>query len=340
MKSIVMGYPGRGVEAWKLQERDVPKPGPGQVLVRIRAASVNFRDLRIAQGAYGGPAKQGLVVLSDGAGEIAALGPGVTRYAVGDRVASTYYPTWNAGPYRAEVEDVGLGIGDQDGVLAEYALLSAHGIVRIPDTLGFEQAAALPCAAVTAWQALFEGSSRLLPGSSVVVQGTGGVSLFAAQLARATGHRVIATSSSAAKLERLGGLGITDRINYRETPQWHEQVLHLTGGQGADLVIDVGGGATLASSLAATRGGGRIAVVGLLGGAGPTIDPLPILFRTVTVEGVHVGSLAMFESLLRAVERSKLQPVIDRVFELPDAAQALAALAAGEHFGKLVIRVP
>ncbi len=339
MKSIVIGSPGQGVEAWKLEHREVPTPGPGQVLVRMRAASVNYRDLMIAKGFYGGPPKPGLVVLSDGAGEVAALGPDVEGRTVGERVASSYYPTWKAGPYHPELEASSLGIGHSDGVLAEYALLPAHGVVRIPDSLSFEAAATLPCAAVTAWQALFEGASRLLPGSTVLVQGTGGVSLFAAQLARAAGHRVIATSSSDAKRARLRELGVEETINYRSHPEWSGEALRLTGSQGADLVVDVGGGATLGQSLAAVKNGGRIAVVGLLGGMGQSIDPLPVLFRTVTLEGLHVGSLSMFEHLLRGMERLSVNPVIDRSFELEESSRALAYVARGEHFGKVVVRI-
>ncbi len=339
MKSIVIENPGQGVEAWKLEHREVPVPGPGQVLVRMRAASVNYRDLMIAKGFYGGPAKRGLVVLSDGAGEVAALGTDVQGRTVGERVASAYYPTWQAGPYHPELESSGLGIGQNDGVLAEYALLPARGVVRIPDSLSFEEAATLPCAGVTAWQALFEGASRLLPGSTVLVQGTGGVSLFAAQLARAAGHRVIATSSSDAKRERLRQLGVHESINYRAHPEWSGEVLRLTGGRGADLVVDVGGGATLGQSLAAVSHGGRVAVVGLLGGMGQSIDPLPVLFRTVTLEGLHVGSISMFEHLLRGMAELSTKPVIDRTFDLDDASKALAYMARGEHFGKVVVRI-
>lgn len=339
MRAVVIKNPGQGLDAWRLVDRAEPTPGPGQILVRIRAASINYRDLMIAKGFYGGPATPGLVALSDGAGEIAALGAGVTGWRIGDRVASAYYPTWQDGPYHDRYEAGGLGIGGNDGVLAEYVVLPARGVVAVPAHLSFEAAAALPCAALTAWQALFESNSRLHPGATVLVSGTGGVSLFAAQLALATGLRVIATTSSESKIPRLHALGVREVIDTGARPEWHEEVLRLTDGRGVDLVLDVGGAPTLARSLQAVRVGGRVAVVGLLGGMGERIDPLPILFRGVTVEGVHVGSVAMFERLARAVEQTALTPVIDEVSDLDEAPRALATLAAGTHFGKLVVRL-
>ncbi len=269
-----------------------------------------------------------------------ALGSEVRGWKVGDRVAAAYYPTWHAGSIKPEHDQESLGIHANDGVLAEYAVLSASGIVRIPSYLSYEAAATLPCAALTAWNALFELPRRVMPGGAVLVQGTGGVSLFAAQLARAEGLRVIATSSSAAKLERLKTtLGVSDVINYRETPAWHERVLELTGGEGVDQVIDVGGAHTLAESFKATKFGGSVSVIGLLGGLGVTIDPLPVLFRALRLEGVRVGSTSMFETMNRAFEALRIEPVIDEVFPLERAAEALAKLDSGKHFGKIVVRV-
>ncbi len=340
MKAVVLTNPGKGVDAWRLVDRAAPTPGPGEVLVRVRAASLNYRDLMVAKGLYGGPAKEGLVALADAAGEIAALGAGVTGWRVGDRVMSAYYPSWQEGPYRPRYEGDSLGIGGRDGVLAEYAALSATGVVAAPPHLSFEEAATLPCAAVTAWQALFEGAGRLPPGATVLLSGTGGVSLFAAQLALAAGMRVIATTSSERKVPRLHALGVREVIDSRARPEWQDEVRRLTDGEGVDLVVDVGGGSTLGRALEAVRVGGRIAVVGLLGGFGERIDPLPILFRAVTVEGVHVGSVAMFERLARAVGQAALAPVIDEVFDLEAAPRALGKLAAGAHFGKVVVRVP
>lgn len=339
MKAVIIEHPGAGTDAWKLVEREAPNPGPGELRVRIEAASINYRDLMVAKGLYGGPAKKGLVVLSDGAGVVDAVGPGATGFQVGDRVMGAYYPAWKSGPYDASSAAVGLGIETDDGVLAEHALLRADAVVRIPDRLSFEEAATLPCAALTAWQALFEGPTPLRPGATVLVQGTGGVSLFAAQLASAMGVRVIATTSSEAKAARLASLGIDDVVVRRDDSPWHDEVLRRTSGEGVDLVVDVGGSATLASSIASTRPGGRIALVGLLDGFGHAIDPLPILFRGVTVHGIHVGSVAMFRDLARALERTSIAPVIDSVVPLSEAPKALAKLARGEHFGKIVVRV-
>jgi NADPH:quinone reductase-like Zn-dependent oxidoreductase len=339
MKAVVIHEPGKGTGAWQLTDRPTPKPGPGQVLVRVHAASLNYRDLMAARNLYGAPHPD-VIALSDGAGEIVELGSEVRRWKVGDRVAAAYYPTWHAGSIQPEHDRESLGVHANDGVLAEYAVLSASGIVRIPSYLSYEAAATLPCAALTAWNALFEAPRRVLPGGTVLVQGTGGVSLFAAQLARAEGLRVIATSSSAAKLERLkAALGVSDVINYRETPAWHEPVLELTGGEGVDQVIDVGGAPTLAESFEATRWGGRVSVIGLLGGLGVTIDPLPVLFRALRLEGVRVGSTSMFEAMNRALEALRIEPIIDEVFPIERAAEALAKLDSGQHFGKIVVRV-
>jgi NADPH:quinone reductase-like Zn-dependent oxidoreductase len=339
MKAVVIKEPGKGINAWKITERPTPKPGLGQVLVRIHAASLNYRDLMAAKNLYGAP-HPGIVALSDGAGEIVELGSQVSRWKVGDRVAAAYYPTWHAGRIKPEHEHDSLGVHGNDGVLAEYAVLPASGIVAIPPSLSYEAASTLPCAAVTAWNALFEPLRRVTPGGTVLVQGTGGVSLFAAQFALAAGLRVIATTSSAAKRERLQAtLGISDVVNYRETPAWHERVLELTSGEGVDQVIDVGGAPTLAEAFKATRFGGLVSVVGLLGGVGATLDPLPVLFRALRLEGVRVGSTSMFETMNHALEALRVEPVIDQVFPFERAGEALARLESGQHFGKVVVRV-
>ncbi|NUP12186.1 MAG: NAD(P)-dependent alcohol dehydrogenase [Polyangiaceae bacterium] len=339
MKAVVIRNQGKGVEAWKLVERPEPKPGPGQVLLRVRAASLNYRDYMIAKGVYAGPLGQDIVPLADGAGEIVALGEGVHQWKVGDRVASTYFQTWQDGPMRPEYFDHQLGAKSNDGVLAEYAVLSENGVVRIPDYLSFEEAATLPCAALTAYTAIFESAEHFRPGGSILVQGTGGVSLFAAQLARAHGLRVLATTSSAAKAARLKELGAEVVVNYRDVPEWQTEILRATNGEGVDQVLEVGGGGTLKRSFEAVKFGGLVSVIGLLTGVGPEVDPLPILFKALHVEGVIVGSRHAFQRMNRALERFQIHPIVDEVFPLSRASDALAKLERGAHFGKIVIRV-
>jgi NADPH:quinone reductase-like Zn-dependent oxidoreductase len=339
MRAVVIEHPGRGVESWALQERPEPVPGPGQVRLRVHAASLNYRDLAIALGFYGGPVRQGLVPVSDGAGVIDAVGPGVTRWKAGDRVTSTYFPTWVGGAKRDEHVAHQPGAYANDGLLAEQVVLAEGAVVRAPRHLDLVEASTLPCAGLTAWSALIDSVAAPPAGGSVLVQGTGGVSLFAVQMAQALGLRVIATSSSEAKLERLRGLGVRETLNYRQTPQWGQAVLELTDGRGVDHVVDVGGAQTLAQSLQAVRVGGGISVVGILGGVGQQIDPLPILARSVRVAGISVGSVSALERMNEALESWKLRPVVDEVFPLERAAEGLAKLAAGEHFGKIVVQV-
>lgn len=339
MKAVVIRNPGTGIEAWKLVERPDPEPGPGEVLVRVRAASLNYRDLMVAQGTYGGPLEKDLVALVDGAGEVAALGSGVHRWKVGDRVAGAYFQSWLAGPMRAEYFEHSGGTHSTEGVLAQYAVLPETALVRIPAHLSYEQASTLPCAAVTAWNLLMEPTPRWSPGATVVVLGTGGVSLFAAQLALGAGLRVIATSSSDAKIARLRELGITDVINYRTTPEWQKEVLRLTDGQGADHIVEVGGAGTLPRSLEAVRTGGVVSFIGFLTGANVELNPLPVLVKSIRLEGLVVGSVLMFENMNRTLEALRLEPVIDEVFPLDRASDALAKMASASHFGKIVIRV-
>ncbi|WP_146654908.1 zinc-dependent alcohol dehydrogenase family protein [Labilithrix luteola] len=339
MKAFVIRNQGKGIEAWKLVERPDPKPGPGEVLVRVRAASLNYRDLMIASGVYGGPLKDDLVPLADGAGEVAALGDGVTRWKIGDRVAGAYFPTWQGGPMRPEYFERQVGARVTDGWLAESIVLPESGLVRLPDYLSFEEAATLPCAAVTAWVSLFEAAVRPKLGSTIVVLGTGGVSLFAAQLALAEGLRVIATTSSNDKAEKLRKLGVRDIINYRETPEWHEEVLRLTGGEGADHILEVGGAGTLPRSLQAVRFAGTVTLLGFLTGTDLKVDPLPVLFRASRLEGVVVGSVQSFEAMNRGLEATKIRPVVDEVFPFERATEALAKMKAATHFGKIVVRV-
>jgi NADPH:quinone reductase-like Zn-dependent oxidoreductase len=324
-------------DALQLQEAEVPRPGAGQVTVRIRACSLNHRDLNIMSGTYTSlPIKPGAIPLSDGAGEVAAVGPEVTRWKVGDRVAPIFVQRWLGGDLLPEYMPSALG-GPSDGVLAEQIVLSQEGLVRIPSHMSFEQAATLPCAGVTAWNAaLVKG--QLQAGHTVVTLGTGGVSLFAVQLALMTGARVIATTGSDEKIGRLRKLGVNDVINYRATPDWGARVRELTSGRGADLVIEVGGPGSLANSIAAIRYCGHISAVGNLAGKS-TIDPATLFAKRASMCGIQVGSRDMFEALVRATESAKLEPVIDRVFDFSEARAAYDYLASGKHFGKVVIAI-
>ncbi len=313
-----------------------PEPGPGQVRVRLRAASLNFRDLMISKGVYNPKLRLPLIPLSDGAGEVVAVGDGAGRFRVGDRVMSAFMPGWREGePTEAKVRSA-LG-GEVDGVLAEETVLPDSGLLPIPEHLSFEEAATLPCAAVTAWNALVE-TGGIRPGNSVLVQGTGGVSLFALQFARLAGARVIATSSRDDKLARAIELGASDGINYRTTPDWEKRVRELTGGVGVDMIVEVGGAGTLPRSTRAIKLGGYIALIGVLTGAGD-FNPIPLLMRNIRLQGIFVGSVAMFESMAAAIATARMHPVVDRVFPFDQAVEALAYLESGAHFGKVVIAI-
>jgi len=317
-------------------ERPDPAPGSGEVLVRMKAASLNYRDLVVAKGGYGRNQKLPLTPLSDGAGEVAGTGEGVRRFTTGDRVAGCFMPGWIAGGFREDYSASALG-GARDGVLAEYVIFPEHGLVRIPPHLSWEEAACLPCAALTAWNALIV-AARLRPGNTVLVLGSGGVSVFALQLARLAGAAVIATSSSNERLERLRELGAERLINYRETPRWGSTVREMTGGAGVDVVVEVGGAGTLEQSLRAVRGGGTISLIGVLAGPGE-FNPNWIFMKSVRLQGIYVGSREMFEQMNAAIETAALRPVIDRVFPFAETPAAYRHLDAGAHFGKVVIRI-
>jgi NADPH:quinone reductase-like Zn-dependent oxidoreductase len=336
MRLYRLGQPGSS-DALKLTHADAPVARAGEVVVRVRACALNHRDLTIAAGKYTSVAiKPGAIPLSDGAGEISAVGPGVTQWKVGDRVAPIFVQRWLGGELRPEYMPSALG-GPSDGVLAEEIVVSHEGLVRIPSHMTFEQAATLPCAAVTAWNAsLVQG--KLQPGQTLVTLGTGGVSLFAVQLARVTGAKVIATTGSDAKIERLRKLGVSEVINYRTTPDWDARVRELTGGRGADLVVEVGGPGSVAKSINAIRYCGHISMVGTLAGKA-TIDPGTLFAKRASMCGIQVGSRDMFEAMNRAMEAAALQPVIDRVFDFEDARAAYDYLSSGNQFGKVVIRV-
>jgi len=319
-----------------LAQADLPQPtpGPGQVLVRMRAASLNYRDLLIARNR-----KEGfpLVPLSDGAGEVAAVGAGVTRVSTGDRVAGTFFQNWPDGDLTQEGRDSALG-GSIPGVLTEYAVLQEQGVVALPQGYSFEEGATLPCAAVTVWNALVP-MGNLQPGETVLVLGTGGVSLFALQFAQALGARVIITSKSDEKLARAQKLGAWQTINYQRTPAWEDEVLRLTGGRGVDQVLEVGGAGTLPQSVKATREGGRVTLVGLLSGAPGKADESLAAKRQLRIQGVYVGSLQMFEEMNRFIEKHAIRPVIDRIFPFQQTPDAYRYLESGSHFGKVVISI-
>lgn len=327
----------KGLDSWSLAERPTPEPGRGQVLVRMRAASLNFRDLLIAQNRYPFAVNlDRLIPVSDGAGEIVAVGEGVRRFKGGERVAGIFSQSWLGGAQVDDMWHTALG-GAIDGVLAEYQVFDADGLVRLPDSLSFDEGATLPCAAVTAWNALY-GCKPLRAGETVLALGTGGVSVFAIQFARAAGARVIATSSSDAKLEKAKTLGAHETINYRTHPEWERAVRRLTDGAGVDHVVEVGGTGTLPRSIASTKPGGHIGLIGLLA-EGEAIDPLAILGASCLVRGVAVGSREMFEDMNRAIALHGIEPVIDRTFAFEEAPAALKALAQASHVGKIVIRI-
>ena len=325
------------VDSLEFVERPTPSPRRGEVLVKVAAVSFNRRDLMIMKGQYNPKMRLPRIPCSDGAGEVAAVGDGVTAWKIGDRVAGIFMQNWLDGPLTPAKARGALG-GDIDGMLAEYAILSQNGLVRVPEYLSFQEAATLPCAAVTAWNALAAGD--LKPGGTVLIQGTGGVSIFALQLARLQGARVLGISSSQDKLERAIDLGLSAGLNYLETPDWERWVLDQTGGEGVDLVVEVGGAATLPHSLKAMRIGGAIAQVGVLAGSDESV-PFPItsiLYRRARIHGIYVGSRDDFEQLNKAISLAQLRPVGEN-FPWSQAGAALARMDEGSHFGKLVLTV-
>lgn len=323
-----------GHEGLALTEGSIPEPGPGDVVIRVRASSVNARDLLVAAGVFGPGVPAGVIPLSDGAGEVVSVGSAVRRVKIGDRVCATFEDGWISG----ERYDIGLGRGGNgDGMLAEYVLRHEDSVVKLPSYLSDVEAATLPCAAVTAWNGLCV-YGKLLPGQTVLVQGTGGVSLFALQFAKLFGARVIATTSSASKAQRLRELGADAVIDYREHPDWEKETLRLTDGEGVDVVVDVVGAATMPKSILSVRRGGRISVIGLMTGVADSGFAPAFFGRFVQFHCIHVGSRDSFEDMLRAMAYHRLKPVISHEFSFEDAPKAYAKMREADHFGKVVIR--
>jgi NADPH:quinone reductase-like Zn-dependent oxidoreductase len=323
-----------GIDELQAVERPDPEPGVGEVAVRVRAVSLNFRDLMVVKGDYNPKLKMPMIPCSDAAGEVTAVGEGVTRVKVGDRVCGIFMQGWLSGGVNERVARTALG-GAIDGVLAEAVVFNQEGVVRIPEHLSFEEAATLPCAAVTAWHALVE-KGRIKAGDTVLTLGTGGVSTFALQFGVMSGASVIATSSSEEKLARATRMGAHAVVNYRTEPDWEERVRKITGG-GVDHVVEVGGAGTLMKSLRAVRMGGTVSVIGTLGGGAGEVSPVPILMKSVRVQGIFVGSREMFENMNRAISKHAMRPVINRTFPFEEARAAMHYMQAGAHFGKVVL---
>jgi NADPH:quinone reductase-like Zn-dependent oxidoreductase len=324
-----------GIENLKLVERDKPKPGPHEVLVRLSAASLNYRDLMVAEGQYNPRLALPMVPLSDGVGIVESAGPQVTRVKIGDRVAGAFMQTWiDGGPDREKAASA-LG-GSIDGVLSEFRIFHEQGLVKVPAHLSDEEAATLPCTGVTAWHALFEAETAKA-GDTVLIQGTGGVAMFALQFARAAGLRPIVISSSDQKLERARQLGAAEGINYSEEPDWGRAVAKLVPG-GVDYVIELGGAKTVPHSLNAVRMGGMIAMIGALSGAEASVSPVPILMRSIRVQGIYVGSRVMFERMNRALVLHKIKPIVDRAFPWLDVKAAMKYMQEQKHVGKVCLK--
>ncbi len=326
-----------GVDALTLNDRPMPEPGPGQVLIRVSASSVNYRDLSTIEDPVSRKLAYPTIPNSDAAGEVVAVGDGVDDIAIGDRVMSCFFQDWEAGPISSTAMASALG-GAKSGVLAEYVVLDAHGVVAVPAHLSWAEAATLPCAALTAWHALTQ-PRPIRPGETALLLGTGGVSVFAQQFCGLMGARTIVTSSSDSKLERIGALGAWNTINYRKTADWDARIVELTDGAGVDRVIEVGGPGTLQKSIGSVRVGGIIALIGILTGVEGAVSPTDIMRKSITVQGIYVGSRQMFIDMNKAISTNGMKPVIDEEFAFSDARAAYHRMRSAQHFGKLVISV-
>jgi NADPH:quinone reductase-like Zn-dependent oxidoreductase len=333
MRALEIGA-GEGLAAIKVVERPDPTPGHGEVLLRMRAVSLNYRDLLSTLAAVG--REPPATPFSDGCAIVEAVGEGVTRVKVGDRVATMFFEHWNAGRATPQSQMSALGGGNRRAVGAERVVLSQEGVSKVPAFLTDHQVATLPCAGLTAWRGLFE-DARLEPGDTVVLQGTGGVSIFGLQFAHAAGYRTVITSSSDAKLARAKALGADHVVNYRTTPEWSKAVREATGGRGADFVMEVGGAETLTESLKAIRIGGHISIIGVLSGFSQALQFGAMIGSSARLVGVSVGSREMFEAMCRALDTRQIGPIVDKVYPWTQATAAFTAMQAGEHFGKIVL---
>jgi NADPH:quinone reductase-like Zn-dependent oxidoreductase len=325
-----------GSSSLAITTSDIPKPGRKQVLVKIRAVSLNYRDVIIVHGTYPVPTKPGLIPASDSAGRVEEVGPEVTRFKAGDRVTNAFVPGWISG----KANNMGFGRlrGNPDpGVLAEYVVFEEEDLIATPAFLSDEEAASTPCAGVSAWNALYGGSEPLKPGETVLVQGTGGVAMFALQIAHAGGAGVVMTSSSDKKLEQVAALGIWRAVNYRTHPEWHEEVKRVTNGEGVHITVEIGGPGTLARSIKATRFGGTVSMVGVL--TRGQVDPLTVMHQGLTLRSIGAGSREMHEAMYRSMELHRWRPVIDEVFSFEDAKAAFDRIESGGHIGKVAIQM-
>jgi NADPH:quinone reductase-like Zn-dependent oxidoreductase len=324
------------IDALRRAERPDPQPGPHDVLVRLRAAALNYRDHAIITQKYRYDLDRDTIPCSDGAGEVVAVGAGVTRFKPCDRVIPTFFQVWIDGAPPKNHSALGAPL---DGTLAEFISLHEDGCVAMPKSLSFEEAATLPCAGPTAWNALMIAGTRIKPGDTVLCLGTGGVSMFALRFARAAGARVIVTSSSDAKIERARSFGASDGVNYKTHPDWQKEVLALTGGRGVDCVIENGGIGTLARSFECLGYGGKVALIGVLAGREGNANPHDLMFKQASLHGIGVGSRALLEQLIQAIEVNRIKPVIEKVFPFDHAAEAFRLQASGNFMGKIVINI-